>query len=210
MRRNLLTVALASVLGFLVPNAAMGQPYGYTDAWSEEEEVLQGEPTPAGLIYGFGLTGGDYGDIVAVATEVFSPSGAPMAFDYAQGDWEVSVNLTAYVAANGEDGEYQIRSDHYADVGGQLGWLPWFAMSNLFVGIHTYYTRYWYNVSADMYYNWFCGNACQKTGAYIPMPGRPPFIQGAGKRIRILFWNYCRIGLYPRYESTGLICWPPT
>jgi hypothetical protein len=61
----------------------------------------------------------------------------------------------------------------------------------------------------QVYRAWFCGNACQKVYADIPFQEpKPAFVQGIGKRTRILFFNYCRIGLHPRATCEGLTCAP--
>lgn len=198
------SACLCALLAFAGP--ATAQPYGYTDAWSEEEETF--EQSPSGEFYAFGLTEGDYGVAVEVRTEVYSPSGASMAFDYAQGWGSVSANATAYVPENGEDGEHEVRSDHYADVG--QGWPTWFLVTNLFVGVHSYYSRYYYNNSFEQYRAWYCGNSCQRqtlSAFVIPEP-RSPYLQAAGKRIRILFWQYCRMGIWRWYDPNTLRCVP--
>lgn len=206
IRNSMLVRAVLVSLLVLLPTKGVAQPYGYSDAWTEEYEEIEGNEF--GLFYGFGLTEVDYGNVAGVQTQLFSPSGWTLV-DESTTFWSSYANLdVSYnVPESGEDGDYEVRSSHYELPQGGSGWIL-FAVSNIIVGVNTYYTRY-YHVPESLWYRaWFRGNACQKQTALIPFIEPPPYVQGIGKRIRILFWNYCRIGLYPRSDSSGLICSP--
>jgi hypothetical protein len=193
------------VILMLLAGTATAQPYGYSDAWSADYEEIEG--TDTGLFWGFGMTEVDYGDMAGVGTDMLDPSSNMVNTGWNEAQQVVGLTLEHRVAESGPEGDFSIASDHYVNSGGG-GWVL-FAVTSLLVNVTNYATRYWYNASADLYYNWFCGNACQKSSAWIPMPGRPPYIQGTGKRIRILFYNYCRMGLYARQSTAGLACHPP-
>lgn len=205
-------IAVLACTLLLVSNVATwAQPYGYSDAWSDEYYEVEG--TDTGRFYGFGLTEVEYGNYAGVVTEVLDPNGWTMVSDWTVNHWWTNIDVEYNVPENGTEGDYNVQSTHYKyDVGNPgLGWVV-IAVSNIFVNVNNYYTRYYFNESIGRYYAWFCGNACQRNNQWMPFPGglTPPYVQGIGKRIRILWYNYCRIGLFARESSEGLQCWPPS